>query len=619
MSTGAEPGLVAQYELRVTEADALADAQVAGASRLAEAARVEATERKLARRAQAIAERDAEFVARRRQLADDWAELWAGASFTAPELSSATAWLERRERTIALCSEASRQQARARALVEGIKGETERLNSRLTALGVKTAAGASLAELLELAEQVVGGTAARHREHDQLVREASEADKAVARAAREADAAGEAWLEWQASWPDVLEAAGLPPKTTPESALEVARAVGDGLEEVARISELKRSVEGIDRDRREFETQVGKLCSAVAPDLATLEPEAAVATLMERLSATEAAAAARSALVEQQAALQEELREAEDELAQHDDQLEELMLAAGCEDVEELPALEDQASRARALRQELERLERQAVEVGEDRFDQLVAELSEFDADAGVARLAQIEEQIGELSSQRDQVKTTLGERQGQLHVAESDLSPVEAAEDAELAKAELELAAREHMRAKLGATVVRRAMERYRRLHQDPLLTRANELFARFTLGSFVELFVDHDEDAGAILVGRQRDRQLKRVEEMSSGTREQLFLALRIAAIERYVATAGAIPVIFDDAFLESDEKRSAKIFDALAELAALTQVIVLTHRERLAELGKHVLGERLSLLELPDAAPVLRAAGDAEPAAA
>ena len=160
--------------------------------------------------------------------------------------------------------------------------------------------------------------------------------------------------------------------------------------------------------------------------------------------------------------------------------------------------------------------------------------------------------------------------------------------------------------------------MERYRQLHQDPLLVRANALFARFTLGSFVELFVDHDEDTGAILRGRQRDRQLKSVEEMSSGTREQLFLALRIAAIERYVTTSGAVPVIFDDAFLESDEKRAAKVFEALAELAALTQVIVLTHRASLADLGKQVLGERLAVVELPDAAPVLRAA-KTEPAAA
>ncbi|MCW2979871.1 MAG: hypothetical protein JWO14_1598 [Solirubrobacterales bacterium] len=105
--------------------------------------------------------------------------------------------------------------------------------------------------------------------------------------------------------------------------------------------------------------------------------------------------------------------------------------------------------------------------------------------------------------------------------------------------------------------------------------------MFARITLGDFVELFVDQDDQAGPVLLGRQRDRKIKRVDQMSRGTREQLFLSLRIAVIERFVETTVPAPVILDDAFLESDDDRSEKIFESLAELAAKTQVIVLTHR--------------------------------------
>jgi uncharacterized protein YhaN len=157
--------------------------------------------------------------------------------------------------------------------------------------------------------------------------------------------------------------------------------------------------------------------------------------------------------------------------------------------------------------------------------------------------------------------------------------------------------------------------MERYREQHEGPLLRRANELFQRFTLGSFVQVFIDHDERDGAILVGRQRDRVLKRVPQMSDGTREQLFLALRIAAIERYVATSAAVPVVFDDVFLESDEARSQRIFEALGALARLTQVLVLTHHRHLIGLGKTALGDQLRIHELPDAAPTLRPAQSAD----
>ena len=142
-------------------------------------------------------------------------------------------------------------------------------------------------------------------------------------------------------------------------------------------------------------------------------------------------------------------------------------------------------------------------------------------------------------------------------------------------------------------------------------MLERANRLFTRFTLGSFVELFVDVDERGRGVLMARQRNRVLVEMEGLSKGTREQLFLALRIAAIERYVASAGPVPVIFDDVFIESDEPRSERIFAALGELAVHTQVIVLTHHRHLIDVGRRALAENLLVQSLPDAAPVLREA--------
>ena len=96
-----------------------------------------------------------------------------------------------------------------------------------------------------------------------------------------------------------------------------------------------------------------------------------------------------------------------------------------------------------------------------------------------------------------------------------------------------------------------------------------------------------------------------------MSSGTREQLFLSLRIAAIERFVTGSGPAPVLFDDAFLESDDERSEKIFQSLSELAKVTQVIVFTHRSQQATLGERVLGSELAVSKLDAATPPLRAA--------
>src|SRR3954453_2673169 len=123
-------------------------------------------------------------------------------------------------------------------------------------------------------------------------------------------------------------------------------------------------------------------------------------------------------------------------------------------------------------------------------------------------------------------------------------------------------------------------------------MLARANELFPLLTRETFTELYVDWNDAEEPILVGRDASGRPLRVEQMSDGTREQLFLALRIAAIERYVESAGAVPVIFDDVFLESDDPRSGRIVRALSDLAARTQVIVFTHHRHLVALAQQVV---------------------------
>ena len=134
-------------------------------------------------------------------------------------------------------------------------------------------------------------------------------------------------------------------------------------------------------------------------------------------------------------------------------------------------------------------------------------------------------------------------------------------------------------------------------------------------TCGTFSELYVDWNDAEEPILVGRDARGQVLRVEEMSDGTREQLFLALRIAAIERYVDSSGAVPVLFDDVFLESDDPRSERIFTALSDLAARTQVIVFTHHRHLVALAQQVVDpDKLALHDLDGGLPQLRVDGQA-----
>lgn len=77
-----------------------------------------------------------------------------------------------------------------------------------------------------------------------------------------------------------------------------------------------------------------------------------------------------------------------------------------------------------------------------------------------------------------------------------------------------------------------------------------------------------------------------------MSDGTADQLYLALRIAAIERHVGTSEPMPFIGDDLFITSDENRTAPGLKALAELGKHTQVLLFTHHRYVVDAAMRAL---------------------------
>jgi len=88
-----------------------------------------------------------------------------------------------------------------------------------------------------------------------------------------------------------------------------------------------------------------------------------------------------------------------------------------------------------------------------------------------------------------------------------------------------------------------------------------------------------------------------------LSSGSEDQLYLALRIAAIEDYGKRAPSLPFLADDLFVNFDEARSAAGFRIRGDFARNTQVLFFTHHEHLAPNARAVLGEDMSVIRLDE----------------
>ena len=150
------------------------------------------------------------------------------------------------------------------------------------------------------------------------------------------------------------------------------------------------------------------------------------------------------------------------------------------------------------------------------------------------------------------------------------------------------------YIHVKLAGKILRDQIENYRKENQGPLVKRASEHFSALTLGSFDGLMTDFNErDDEPVLAGIRSEGERVYVEGMSSGTRDQLYLALRLASLEKYMEISEPMPFIVDDVLVDFDDARSQAALNALAELAEKTQVILFTHHLQVVEQSKQLRG--------------------------
>ena len=160
--------------------------------------------------------------------------------------------------------------------------------------------------------------------------------------------------------------------------------------------------------------------------------------------------------------------------------------------------------------------------------------------------------------------------------------------------------AAERYLKLHTASRLLKWSMEKFRETKQGPMLAKASAIFNSLTLGSFSRLLVD-SEAATPRLFGIRPSGEQVEVVGMSEGSRDQLYLALRLAALELQIDQGLNMPLIADDLFINFDDRRTAAGLEVLGELSRRMQVVFLTHHEHLVPLAKDVLGSELNVVHL------------------
>lgn len=156
---------------------------------------------------------------------------------------------------------------------------------------------------------------------------------------------------------------------------------------------------------------------------------------------------------------------------------------------------------------------------------------------------------------------------------------------------------ARERDRLVLLARLVREADRRFREERQPRILARAGRYLDHVTGGRYGEV-ITADQGGREVfkLRGRAHPHPVSLDRGVSTGTREQAYLALRLAAVEELDAGGERLPVFVDEVFVNWDSERRQRGLELLGRVSSSRQVFVFTcHGDvagALEELGGHTV---------------------------
>ncbi len=467
----------------------------------------------------------------------------------------------------------------------------------------------SLEDLLDCCDSVIGDLNETRRRRQDLEKAIADLQVSRDKALQKRVEARAALEEWRGQWEPAVTELGLTPGDTPNQANAVLDRLQELFDKLEDAEDLRIRIEGIRRDDDQFKADVAAVVKQVAPELVELPADQATSQLVTRLNQAREDKVAIDKLGAQEREKQADLEEAQATIKEMNAQLDDLCQEASC-GMDELEEMEGQSVRKRNLQADLRELEERLLGLGEGlTVDQIIQEANDVDQDELSTRLLEVENTVAELERRRSRLDQAIGREETVLEGMDGNSKAAEAEERAQSLLTEIQDGAERFVRLRLAATILHQQIEHHREQNQDPILRRASELFGRLTLGSFASLQTDFDDRDEPVLVGVRPSGELVFVEGMSEGTRDQLYLCLRLASLERNLEEVEPIPFIVDDVLINFDDSRAKIALQALAELSRRTQVICFTHHARLVTLAEEALDDGvLQLHSLGQAAHTL-----------
>ena len=592
------------YQHAVAQSDRIADDLRNDAERVALKVKLQSDYERTVRLQAKIQQQLAVAETASRAVEADWLALWKPLGITPLSPAEMQDWLRKHESIVQTAAQISDRKQRIERLKLQIADCSQRLISALQQLTPLTnLQGKSLQELLRLLGDQCEDLQAAVNRQEQLIERLNSNRQDLMEVENQYRETSAEWAQLQADWSAEMKHLGLEKNALPAQANLRLSSINELWEKNRELERFRTRLEHIDRDARLFESEVQRLLEQVAPELIGQPTEQAFQALLSKLQSTRLLSQKQESLIDRQSELLHQKQLASEHIEGTTAILEVRMQQANVTALEQLTSAAQRSLDRRAAEANLMELEGQIASFCAG------AKLADFlhDVDTELKlgeplshRIEQCNEAIDRLRDERDLVLAAISRAESEMQKFDGISLAAEQNAACESIAARLDEQFQSLAVLKVASAVLATGIEQHRQKNQGPILNRASQIFQQITLGQFSDLHAEYNLQGEPILAGVRRVEGGGRpakvlVDGMSDGTCDQLYLALRLASLESWLAVHEPVPFIVDDVLLNFDDGRAVATLKVLAEFSQQTQIIFFTHHQHVVNLAQQNLSSQ------------------------
>lgn len=332
----------------------------------------------------------------------------------------------------------------------------------------------------------------------------------------------------------------------------------------------------------EYEQEVHQLClifQLPANDNAT-----SLLLKLSKLLAEEKAKKLQAERIQQQ--VEEEQKRADEvteKREQYAKEINELLQSANCKTEEQFFKLAKVHEESQKLKDEINKLTFQIDFYCRDEKMKRAIQMNDNNSKF------RVEEKMSELKKRLDEIEreqSMFMQRRAQLQVEMQSIEEggeyEETLQKLEFKKAQFRQFALEWATYSVALHLLAKTKERFRHDRLPKVIALATEYFSKMTNDAYRSIFVPVD---GETFFVERHDGVQFSPKELSRGTQEQLYLALRLALIISYPSSF-RFPILLDDILVHFDQQRRQAALQLLYEISRTHQLLFFTCHEQIAK---------------------------------